>query len=189
MSTLDPSVLIVLAIVAVILVAGLAFVWFQPDRRRERELRKTLRLIGAETLTHVVVPDGVDGEIQIDLVALTSRGLLVLEVKRVEGTVFGGVSVDSWTALTPSSRVAFNNPLDLLGRRMVALRTLFGDDVPVDGRVVLVGNVKLGADLPPTVTTPATLLAEFAPAARRPDRAQVSAFYPHWDRLRRQATA
>ncbi len=188
MPQLDPSVLIALAAIVAMLLGIGAFVWFQPARRRERELRKTLRLIGAETLTSIVVPDGVDGEIQIDLVALTNRGLLVLEVKRVEGTVFGGVSVDSWTALTPRSRVAFNNPLDLLGRRMVALRTLFGDDVPVDGRVVLVGNVTLGADLPATVTTPATLLAEFAPAAKRPDRAQVSAFYPHWDRLRQQAT-
>ncbi|MFK8015353.1 MAG: nuclease-related domain-containing protein [Gammaproteobacteria bacterium] len=176
---------------ATVLVIVTVFVvyWFTPIRRLERRLKKTLKLIGADTLTNVVIPDGVDGEIQIDQVLLTARGLLVLEIKRVDGTVFGGERLDNWTALTPSSRVAFNNPLDLLNRRVIALRARFGDEVPVDGRVVLVGNVTLGADLPPSVTTPTLLAEQFAQAPARSARAELSAYYPHWDRLRQEVAA
>jgi hypothetical protein len=186
----EVSVVIWIAIVAVAALAlgVMSIAWWSPARRYERALRKTLRHIGEDTLTDLVIPDGVEGEIQIDLVVLTVHGLLVLEIKRVEGTVFGGARVDSWTALTPQSRVAFNNPLDLLNRRVIALRTLLRDNVPVNGRVVFVGDVSLGADLPSSVTTPASLATDFA----RPDarsKAPLSAYYPHWDQLRRQTAA
>jgi hypothetical protein len=157
--------------------------WSAP-RRHERALRKALRRIGLASLIDRVIPDGVDGEIQIDLIVLTARGLLVLEVKRVEGTVFGAASVDQWTALTPTRRIAFDNPLELMHRRIIALKGVLGEDVPVEGRVVLVGEVTLGADLPDVVMTPATLIETFDPTSGKAD---ASPYFAHWEQLRQTA--
>lgn len=177
------------ALGAAALMLGAGWVWFTPQRRRERALRKTLRAIGHDALTNIVIPDGVDGEIQIDQLLLTTRGILVLEIKRVDGTVFGGERLDQWTALSRERRVAFANPLLLLRQRIIALQTLLQKSVPVDGRVVLVGDVKLGADLPATVATPLTLREEFAPSGNTPDQNALQAFSAHWDALRRSAAA
>lgn len=179
---------IVIAVAVVLVLAVASVAWWSPGRRRERSLRKAIKHIGEDVLTDLVIPDGVEGEIQIDMVVLTVNGLLVLEVKRVEGTIFGGARVDSWTALTPKKRVSFDNPLDLLNRRVVALRTLLREDVPVSGRVVFVGEVKLGTDLLSIVSTPALLASEFGATDAR-SKAPLSAYYPHWDQLRRQAVA
>ncbi|MEO1574426.1 MAG: nuclease-related domain-containing protein, partial [Pseudomonadota bacterium] len=125
--------------VAAVLAAVFLRWWLAPARRHERALRKAIRRISHDTLVERIIPDGLDGEIQIDLVALTPKGLLVLEVRHAHGTVYGATSLDQWTALTPTTRMAFDNPLVLMNQRVIALRGLFGDDVPVDGRVVLVG--------------------------------------------------
>lgn len=159
--------------------------WFVPARRHERALRSAIRRISHDTLVERVIPDGLDGEIQIDLVALTAKGLLVLEVRRAHGTVYGATSLDQWTALTPTSRMAFDNPLVLMNQRVIALRGLFGDDVPVDGRVVLVGQVQLGADLPSTVVTPQGLVDEFG--AQGPNSGSV--YTAQWETLRQCALA
>lgn len=187
--TLSPVMLIVPGAVVAAALAGLAVWWFHPARRYDRALAKALRRIGPETLRNRVIPDGLDGEIQIDLIALTKHGLLVLEVRHANGTVFGGQSLDQWTALTPRSRVAFDNPLELLNRRLVALRAMFGDEVPVLGRVVLVGDVTLGADLPESVTTPQGLMQEFSSQTPRPAANETMAYAAQWERLRREAIA
>lgn len=176
----------VFAVVAVLLIGLLVRWWWTPARRHERALRKALRVIGHDTLVDRVIPDGVDGEIQIDLIVLTGAGLLVLEVKRVEGTVFGAASMDQWTALTPHRRIAFENPLELMHRRIIALKARLGDDVPVEGRVVLVGDVTLGADLPDVVTTPETLAESYAATAGKAD---TSPYYNHWTQLSQEAAA
>lgn len=177
------------AVVCAVLVTALALLWLTPARRRERALRKTLRAIGHDALTGVVIPDGVDGEIQIDNLLLTPRGFLVLEIKRVDGTVFGGERLEQWTALSKNRRVVFANPLALLHQRLIALQTFFDRGVPVEGCVVLVGDVTLGADLPANVTTPEGLREAYAPARQSADRDALAAFAPHWDTLRRSAAA
>ncbi len=159
--------------------------WLAPARRHQRALRRAVRRVSHDTLTDRIIPDGLDGEIQLDLVALTAAGLLVLEVRHATGTVYGATSLDQWTALTPTSRQAFDNPLALMNQRVIALRGLFGDSVPVVGRVVLVGNVELGADLPNTVVTPQGLVEEFG--QERP--AGSSGYASQWESLRRHAVA
>lgn len=181
----SPVTLSIIAVFALTAVALFARWWMTPARRHERALRKAIKRISHDTLAERVIPDGVDGEIQIDLVALTAAGLLVLEIRHARGTVYGATSLDQWTALTPTSRIAFENPLVLLNRRVIALRGLFGEDVPVDGRVVLVGDVQLGADLPETVLTPQGLIDEFDSSRA----AGGSAYSAQWETLRRHAVA
>lgn len=185
MAELSSTTIGVIVLVGAVALGLLARWYWSAQRRHERALRKALRRIGLATLVDRVIPDGVDGEIQIDLIVLTTKGLLVLEVKRVEGTVFGAASVDQWTALTPTRRIAFENPLELMHRRIIALKGMLGEDVPVEGRVVLVGEVTLGADLPDVVTTPATLIETFDPTSGKVD---ASPYFSQWDQLRQTVT-
>ncbi len=176
--------------VALVVAAVLVAIVFlmAPHRRRERLLRRTIRQISKDRLHDLVVPDGVEGEIQIDTVLLTAHGLLVLEIKRVDGKVFGGDRLDAWTAIAKERRVRFTNPVALMQKRVIALRALFRD-VPVDGRVVFVGDVELGGDLPAQVTTVAGLRDEFAAGPAPQTGTQVDAWYPQWDELRRSSAA
>ena len=178
------SLLFALAMLAVIV----TWVMMRPQRRQERALRRTIRHISLDILHDIVVPDGVDGEVQIDTLLLTQRGWLILEIKHADGKLFGGERMDNWTALSTRRRITFANPLPVLRRREVALMTLF-KDVPVHGRVVFAGDVELGADLPASVTTVPQLYEEFPRVRGRSDQAPAGVMTERWDELRRMATA
>ena len=89
-----------LFIVAGTLLPGLLFVFYLVRRRRSAlTLRRVARSIAVEWERNLVIPDGLDGEIQIDHLMLTHKGLLVLDLKEVEGNIFGGDRMDEWTAI------------------------------------------------------------------------------------------
>jgi len=177
-----------LVVLALAVLVPVGIMLMAPHRVRERALKQAVRQISKDTLHDLVVPDGIDGEIQIDSLLLTQHGLLVLEIRRVDGKVFGGERLDNWTALADKKRVSFANPIVLMQQRVVALRSQF-KNIPVEGRVVFAGNVTLSSDLPAVVTTVAGLREEFAPQQGRADGAQIDAFYSQWDELRRSSAA
>lgn len=160
---------------------------FDKESRRKRQLKKTIAAIGKDVMRDVVVPDGVDGEIQIDYLLLTAHGLLVLDVKAVDGIVFGGANVDNWTVIDDKRRFSFRNPVGPVQQRIIALKTLL-EDVPVIGRVVFAGDAEPTRDMPDMVVSLAGLADEFAPERHRTS-ATLDAYYPYWDRLRRIAVA
>lgn len=180
--------LAVLAVALATVTALACWLLFQPQRRQDRALKRTIRHISRDILHDIVVPDGVDGEVQIDTLLLTERGWLILEIKHAEGKLFGGERMDNWTALSARRRITFANPLPVLRRREVALTTLF-KDVPVHGRVVFVGEVELGADLPDSVTTVARLYDEFPRVRGRAPGQPDGVLNQRWDELRRIGAA
>ncbi len=188
MPSLSATHIALVIVAALVVIVPAAVFLMAPHRRRERALNKTVRQISKDTLRNLVVPDGVEGEIHIDSLLLTPRGLLVLEIKRVEGTVFGGERLDNWTAIDSRRRVTFANPIALMRKRVIALREQYAE-MPVDGRVVFVGDVKLSSDLPACVTTVTGLREEFAQSGGRADGVLIDAFYPKWDELRRSRAA
>ena len=138
-------------------------------------------------MERVIVPDGLDGKIEIDYLLLTSRGLLVLDVKEVGGIVFAGASLDRWAVMDGDERFSINNPVGPSMARVVAIRRLV-PDVPVHGRIVFNDGTDFrGASLPQVVSL--GQLREQFPASQMaaPDRA-IDAFYSEWLKLR-EATA
>lgn len=148
---------------AVLVVVGLLAWW----ARRRDALDRLLRKIAWARLVDVIVPDDVDGEIHLDLVLLTPKGILVLEVRRGAGTLFWGEQLDFWTLLDGKRREQLRNPLPGLRARRHAVHAL-APRVPVNGRVLLLGPVTISGASPPGVVTPEELASEFARPARGP---------------------
>jgi len=146
-----------------LLVAVLGWVWY---RRRDR-LDLMLRKIAWDRLTDVLIPDDVDGQIHLDLALLTTKGILVLEVRRATGTLFWGDQLEHWTLLDGRRRGQIRNPLPGLLAKRHAVHALT-PRVPVSGRVLLLGDVTISGATPPGVVSAEELLAEFPPHGRQP---------------------
>ncbi len=154
-----PAGLALLAVLAVVL----GWMWY----RRRDQLDQMLRKIAWDRLTDVLIPDDVDGQIHLDLVLLTTNGILVLEVRRATGTLFWGDQLEHWTLLDGRRRGQIRNPLPGLLAKRHAVHAL-APRVPVSGRVLLLGAVTISGATPPGVVTAEELLAEFPPHGRQP---------------------
>ncbi|HUG99289.1 MAG TPA: nuclease-related domain-containing protein [Gammaproteobacteria bacterium] len=161
-------------IAAAVLVGALALVAGSVAlARRRRSIGYLLRRIAWEQLEDVIIPDDVDGEIHLDRALLTPRGILVLEVRHVSGTLFWGDQLEQWTVLDGARRVVLQNPLPGMRARRHAVHAL-APTVPVDGRVLLVGGVTIAGETPPGVVTPEDLVAEIPARDRKPPPARLS---------------
>lgn len=138
---------------------------FIVSRRRRRTLDALLRKIGWAQLADVVIPDDVEGEIHLDLALLTLRGILVLEVRHISGTLFWGDQLAQWTVLDGARRTVFDNPLPGLQARRHAVHAL-APRVPVDGRILLVGDVQISGETPPGVVLLDDIVTEYPARGR-----------------------
>jgi len=168
--------------------AGLAFVLLvilaaKYYVRRRRSLRYLLRKIAWQQLGDVIIPDDVDGEVHLDLALLTPRGILVLEVRHLAGTLFWGDQLEQWTVLDGARRTVLKNPLPGLRARRHAVHAL-APHVPVDGRVLLVGRIEIAGEVPPGVVKLEDLVAEIPACGRQPPPASFS---EAWAGLRQAA--
>jgi len=117
----------------VALIVWLVLLW-----RRRRALlliEATIDSIAYDVLRNVLIPNGMDGQITLQYLLLTERGLLVLDLLERPGSIFGGDQMVEWTSISKRGRYTFRNPQHVLYDRMAALRLLAGN-TPVDGRVV-----------------------------------------------------
>lgn len=168
--------------------AGLIAFISRSRRRANRMLKKTIRKISHDHLEKVIVPDGMDGKIEIDYLLLTSRGLLVLDVKEIGGIVFAGASLDRWAIMDGTERFSINNPIGPSLSRIVAVKRLV-PHLPVHGRIVFTDETDFrGDDLPQVVSLP-ELQDQFAPADTAAADRPVDAFYSEWLKLREVAAA
>jgi hypothetical protein len=159
---------IVQVTVGVMLVAllALAFAWAYRRWgrfRARKQLVKSFESVSAAVLRDVLIPDGSGGQLHIDFLLLTARGLLVVDYRDVEGIVFGGEHMREWAVMNGSERSTFLNPLEALYDRIAAVRLLAGE-VPVDGRVVFTSRSKFPKGRPPRVLRLDLLEGEY-PAA------------------------
>lgn len=131
---------------AAVLLGGLlilAVVWGVRRWRNktERRLARRLRRHSWDFARDVVIPDGLDGYVHLDRVLIRPQGLLLLDIKRVNGSVFGAEKMDEWVVMDSGRRFGFRNPLGSLQERMTALRA-FAPQMEVDGYVLVLGNVE-----------------------------------------------
>ena len=89
------SVLVVLLLIAVV---------FYMLRGRDSNLKRKLKQISSEYKRHLLIPDGLDGHIELDYLLLTSQGLVVLDHRDISGTIFPGAHLDLWTVLQDNQR-------------------------------------------------------------------------------------
>ena len=152
-------------------------------RRRRPEIARVLRGVAIESEYDVLVPNGMGGQIHIEHLLLTAHGVLIVDVKGYEGTIFGSDRMDEWTVMTRNRRFTFPNPQDTLYDRVAAIRRLVRD-IPVTGLVLFSSGADFSKGRPKEVI----LAHEFVEQYRKPDRAELErlkeAFAPYWERIR-----
>lgn len=171
--------------VALLLLVLAAVVYRQ--MRRRPSLRRAIQAVAVAKLQNVLVPDGMGGEIYIEHLLLTSRGLIVLDVKEYQGTVFGSDRMDEWTVIAAQRRFTFPNPQSMLYDRIAALRQ-FIRDVPVTGHVLFAHGADFSKGRPRDVILPEELEVEYGKPDRGEAQRLLEAFSQHWDRVKEAAT-
>ncbi len=175
----------IVAIAAAVLLAGVLIILWR--RRRGNRIDQVLNDISFERIDALVVPNGDEGEILIDHLLLTSKGLLILEIKNVEGTVFAGDKLNDWSVIAQTGRHTFSNPQPGLFDRVAAVRSIVRD-VPVEGRILFNDGAEFPKGTPELVSTLDKLFDDFGEKDKNAVRFKIEAFKPHWDAILKYAT-
>lgn len=159
-----------------------------------------LRVVSVKSMQDILLPDRMGGQIHLQHVLLTAKGFVVLDVKTVSGTVFGGDLLDEWTVIRGLSRsrrrqvaetyagmgraqrFTFPNPQHALHDRVAALGAIVRD-MPVTGHVLFLGDAEFSKNHPTDAIFPDELQERY----RKPESAELSrlmeAFQPHWEKV------
>lgn len=175
-----PALLYGLAGIVLLVVIGLLVRHFYKPRRT---LKSVIKAIAFERLSDLVIPKADEGEILIDHLLLTAGGLLILDLKSVEGIVFGSDKMQDWTVIGKDRRYTFANPQHALYDRIAAVRQIVRD-VPVSGRVLFLDGADFTKGVPSLVCDLDDLLDEFGETDTTGAAARIDAFKPHWERIR-----
>jgi len=174
--------MIVLGVAAVALVAffgGRAYVM------RRRDARKVARVTAgsADFLRNVLVPDGNGGDYHLDFVLLTSRGVVVIDMRDIIGIVFGGDQMTDWTLMDGASRSTFVNPQSGLYDRIASVKALT-PDTPIEGRIVFTKRAKFPKGLPRFTVMLDSIAAEFPKLGAAELEIAVAKYRPGWESLK-----
>lgn len=178
----DVTVAATLAGVAILLTLLLAW---SIHRRRAGRPTARLRRVCCDMLNNVVIPDGEDGQIQLEYALLCPRGVVVIDLKRLSGKLFASDSMREWAMISASQRSAISNPQGALYDRIAAVKRLL-PDVPVEGFIGLTGPGELSKGSPSHVITLDALIAELQAELRSADQPREE-IRSAWEHLRQSS--
>jgi Nuclease-related domain len=173
-----------LPLLAVLLLLG--WVILRVVRAKRGGLQHALQEISFDRLEGLVIPSADEGEILIDFLLLTTHGLLILEVKDVKGTVFGGDKLQDWTVINHERRYTFSNPQPALYDRIAAVRQVVRD-LPVAGRILFLDGAEFTKGTPALVSNLSQLVSDFGEPDKKAAKFKIEAFKPHWELIRKAA--
>ncbi|MGB5629154.1 MAG: nuclease-related domain-containing protein [Woeseiaceae bacterium] len=176
-------------IVPLLAIVLLLVIWFVYRRffSGGNSLDKALAEIGYHRIEALIIPSADEGEIQVDQLLLTSHGLLILEVKDVQGAVFGSDKMQDWTVIAEDRRFTFPNPQPALYDRVAAVKQIVRQ-VPVAGRVVFLEGAEFMKGTPSLVCNLEQLVAEFGEPDKSAAKFKIEAFKPHWELIQKAAS-
>lgn len=111
----------------------------------ERRLRNALKQSGRDALHDFDLPGAFGGIAHIDHALLTKGGIICIETKHCNGTVFGKSDDPQWTNIDGPLRQKFLNPLIQNEGRTRALQKV-APGVPVRNLVVFTGRVSFASE-------------------------------------------
>jgi hypothetical protein len=180
--------LVATAAAAAALLAGLFLLWRWDRRRRIRAARAlAVTSCGFEYLRDVLVPDGQNSTLHVDFLLLTARGLVVIDMRDVEGNIFGGDQMTEWTVMHRALRYTFPNPQTGLYDRIAAVRAL-APELPIEGRAVFTSSGVFPKGLPRHTLMLDSLPAEFPASDRQAMSALLGRWMPSWRLIEKAVT-
>ena len=152
---------------------------------RRRDARRVARLTSgaADFLRNVLVPDGNGGDYHLDFVLLTSRGVVIIDMRDMVGNVFGGDQMTDWTLMDGARRSTFANPQSGLYDRIASVKAIT-QDTPVEGRIVFTKSAKFPKGLPRYTVMIDSVAAEFPRLGAAELEIAVAKYRPGWLRLK-----
>ncbi|MDJ0760333.1 MAG: nuclease-related domain-containing protein [Woeseiaceae bacterium] len=170
-------------LVILLVVVALASLWFWYRRRKGgSRFQQMLSAISFARADGLIIPNGDEGEIQIDHLLLTSQGLLILHIKDVQGIVFGSDKMQDWAVIAEDRRFTFSNPQPALYDRIAAVRQIV-KDVPVSGRLLFLDGAEFTKGVPDLVATVDELMNDFAEPDKAAAERKIDAFKPFWEEI------
>lgn len=97
-------------------------------------LGKKYQLPSKYILSNVLIPTEDGGTTEIDVIAVTSRGVLLFECKNMKGSIYGDARSKRWIHYVGKEKYTFANPFRQNYGHLKALEALLGDeykDVPI----------------------------------------------------------
>jgi hypothetical protein len=180
--------LVATAVAAAALLAGLFLLWRWDRRRRIRAARaRAITNCGFEHLRNVLVPDGQGSTLHVDFLLLTARGLLVIDLRDVEGNIFGGDQMTEWTVMHSALRYTFPNPQTGLYDRIAAVRAL-APELPIEGHAVFTSSGQFPKGLPRHTLMLDSLPAEFPASDRQAMSGLIERWMPSWRLIEKTVT-
>lgn len=134
-------------------------------RDGERLVGVALERLFPAVVHDVILPTAHGGLTQIDHLALTPKGLLVVETKHYRGTILGQPEDRQWVQQRDGRRRLFQNPCRQNYAHLKAVEAL-GLGVPILERVVFTDSAYFPNGVPDGVSQLATLEADLAPWRR-----------------------
>jgi hypothetical protein len=175
-------------VVGVVAVALLALLGGRAWMLRRRDARRVARVTAgsADFLRNVLVPDGNGGDYHLDFVLLTSRGVVIIDMRDFSGIVFGGDQMTAWTLMSGPTRTTFVNPQAGLYDRIASVKAI-ATDTPVEGRIVFTKRAKFPKGLPRFTVMLESVAAEFPKLGAAELEIAVSKYRPGWAKLKEAA--
>ena len=170
-----------LAVAGILAFALLVFLGGRAWMMRRQDARRVARITSgaADYLRNVLVPDGNGGDFHLDFVMLTSRGVVIIDVRDIVGNVFGGDQMTDWTLIEGARRSTFANPQSGLYDRIASVKAI-AKDVPVEGRIVFTKGAKFPKGLPRFTVMLDSVAAEFPKLGAAELEIAVSRYRPGW---------
>ena len=151
-------------------------------RAAVRRLHQGIISVSLEYLHNVLVPDGMGAMMHVDYLLLTSRGVVVIDLRDQQGNIFGGDQMTQWTVMNGSRRATFQNPQHALYDRVAAVRALAGE-LPVEGRILFLRSARFPKGLPRWTLMVDSLRAEFPPVGSDAGHAWIERFRGDWQTI------
>jgi len=174
-----------LVVIGIIAMAFLTFWVGRGWMMRRKDARRVARITSgsADFLRNVLVPDGNGSDYHLDFVLLTSRGVVIIDMRDISGNVFGGDQMTDWTLMDGARRSTFVNPQSGLYDRIASVKAI-AQDTPVEGRIVFTKSAKFPKGLPRFTVMIDSVAAEFPRLGAAELEIAVSKYRPGWTRLK-----
>jgi hypothetical protein len=160
--------------------------WYRQVRSR-RSLVHAITSVGVDYVSDVLVPDGMGGVFHVDFLLLTARGIVVIDLRDVQGNIFAGDQMNEWTVMDGPRRLTFVNPQSALYDRIAAVKAL-AEEAPVEGRIVFTRRAKFPKGLPKWTLTIDSMRTEFPAVERAALASSDGRFDAVWQGLKRSVT-
>lgn len=173
---------VLVALALVIVLAGFGITFQLLRRRRKRNVERRLHDASCAILKDALIPDGNGGDIHLQYALLTRRGILVLDIKDVDGHVFGSEGMQDWTVLANDRRYTFANPQPGLWDRLAAVKRLT-PEIPVTGYVAFGAGARFAKGHPRSVIVLEALLQDLEQESGSDQAPPPESFQTQWQRL------